>query len=157
VKQPGMSLIVKTVTRLITGFIMIFGLYLVIYGHITPGGGFSGGVVISLALILTLLAFGKEFIDAHALIGDNGMEAVDVFGAFAFLVIALLGYFAGAFFSNRIIGHGEPFHLFSGGIIPFCNLAIGLKVGACLFGVLVALAVFHTQRRHDPSEPREEG
>ena len=155
-KEQGMSLIVKTVTRLITGFILIFGLYLVIYGHITPGGGFSGGVVISLALILTLLAFGKKFVDTHALIGDDGMKAVDVFGAFAFLLIALLGYFAGSFFSNAIIGHGKPFHLVSGGIIPFCNLAIGLKVGACLFGVLVALAVFHSKRRHDPSEPKEE-
>ena len=154
-KEQGMSLIVKMVTRLLTGFILIYGLYLVVYGHISPGGGFSGGVVISLALILTLLAFGKRFIDAHALITEDGMKVVDVSGALAFLVVGAFGYVGGTFFLNWI-AHGEPFHLFSGGIIPLCNLAIGVKVGACLFGVLVALAVFHTKRRHDALESEEE-
>ena len=160
-KQPGMSLIVRTVTRLVTGFILIFGFYLVTYGHITPGGGFSGGVVIALALILTLLAFGKKFVDGYALIGEDGLKAADVFGAFAFLVIALLGYLFSTggsetvFFGNWV-PHGTPFNLWSGGIILFCNLAIGIKVGACLFSVLVALALFHDYELHSPLEPKEE-
>jgi len=150
-----MSLIVKTVARLVTGFIILFGFYLVIYGHITPGGGFSGGVVIALALILTLLAFGKRFVDEYALLGDTGLKMADVFGALVFLVIATSGYFAGVFFLNWF-NVGTPFHLWSGGIIPFCNLAIGIKVGACLFGVLVALALFRTDGRPGTSGPKEE-
>jgi len=155
VERPGMGLIVKTIARLLTGMILLYGFYLVVYGHITPGGGFSGGVVLSLALILTLLAFGKGFVDENALIGDNGIKVVDVAGALGFLGLALLGYVGGVFFLN-VFPKGEPFSLFSGGIILWCNLAIGVKVGACLFGVLVALAVFHTQRRHDPTEPEGE-
>jgi multicomponent Na+:H+ antiporter subunit B len=147
-----MSLIVRTTTRLVTGFILIFGLYIVMYGHITPGGGFAGGVILALGLILTLLAFGKRFVDDSALISQDGFKAADVIGASLFLVIALLGYFfttAGnerAFFANWV-PHGSPFSLWSGGMLMFCNFAIGVKVGACLFGVLVTMALFHDRRR----------
>jgi multicomponent Na+:H+ antiporter subunit B len=153
-----MTLIVKMITRLVTGFIMIFGLYIVIYGHITPGGGFAGGVILALSLILVLMAFGKNFVDE--LISQEELKAADVAGALAFLVIALLGYVGtravpeGMFFLN-FIPRGTPFELISGGFIPLCNVAIGVKVGACLFGVLVALSVFHS-RHHAPLGSKEE-
>ncbi len=156
-----MSLIVRTVTRLVTGFILIFGLYILLYGHITPGGGFAGGVVVALAFILSLLAFGKKYVNKHALIGDQGFKLADVLGAVGFLAIALLGYFlnfAGgptAFFANWL-PHGTPFHLWSGGTLLFCNIAIGVKVGACLFSVLIVLAAFHGRGRGDASEPGED-
>ena len=60
--MKGMSLIVKSVTRLVTAFIVIFGVYLVLYGHLTPGGGFPGGVVLACALILVTLSFGRAFV-----------------------------------------------------------------------------------------------
>ena len=40
----GMSVIVKTVTRLTVGLIFLYGIYIVLHGHLTPGGGFAGGV-----------------------------------------------------------------------------------------------------------------
>ena len=46
-----------------------------------------------------------------------------------------------AFFLN-LFSKGDPFQLFSAGVIPLCNMAIGVKVGACLFGVFLALAAF---------------
>ncbi len=156
-----MSLIVKTVTRLVTGFILIFGLYILMYGHITPGGGFAGGVIISLAFILSLLAFGKTYTDEHALIGDRSIKVADVLGAMGFLAIALAGYFlstadgARVFFGNWV-PHGTPFNLWSGGTLMFCNIAIGMKVGACLFSVLMVLAVFHGRGRGEVSGPRED-
>ncbi len=54
--KEGMSLIVKTVNRWLKGFILLFGIYLVLYGHLTPGGGFPGGVVIACAFMLITLA-----------------------------------------------------------------------------------------------------
>ena len=160
-KPSGMSLIVRTATRLVTGFILIFGLYIITYGHITPGGGFAGGVILALGLVLTLLAFGKMFVDEHALIGQDGFKAADVIGAGLFLTIALLGYFFStaeaqpAFFVNWV-PHGTPFNLWSGGMLLFCNFAIGLKVGAGLFGVLVVMALFHNHKRDGVFEPKEE-
>ena len=55
-----MGMTVKTVTRWLKGPILLFGIYLVMYGHITPGGGFGGGVVIASAFILITLASGER-------------------------------------------------------------------------------------------------
>ncbi len=54
-RSPGMSMIVKTVTRWLKGPILLFGIYIVLYGHITPGGGFGGGVIIASAFILVMV------------------------------------------------------------------------------------------------------
>ena len=135
----GMSLIVKTITRLVASFILLFGIYIVLYGHLTPGGGFAGGVIVACSLILMLLAFGKRFV--FSFISEKAPTLWDCVGALAFLLIAVAGYFGGTFFLN-LFSKGEPFHLFSAGTIPLCNMAIGVKVGACLFGVFLALAAF---------------
>lgn len=43
----GMGVTVKTVTRWLKGPILLFGIYLIMYGHITPGGGFGGSYTAS--------------------------------------------------------------------------------------------------------------
>ena len=135
----GMTLIVKTITRLLAGFILLYGLYVVIYGHLSPGGGFAGGVVLGCGLILVVLAFGRRFVVQF--VSERGAGLWDSAGALAFLGIAVLGYLAGQFFQN-FLHPGEPFQLFSGGTIPLSNVAIGIKVSACLFVVFVVLAAF---------------
>ena len=135
----GMSVIVKTVVRLVASFILLFGIYIVLYGHLTPGGGFAGGVIIACSLILMLLAFGRRFVAGF--LSARAPTVWDCVGALAFLLIALAGYFGGGFFVN-LFSKGEPFHLFSAGTIPLSNMAIGVKVGACLFGVFLALSVY---------------
>jgi multicomponent Na+:H+ antiporter subunit B len=59
-EKKGMTLIVKTATRLTLPFILLFGAYLSLRGEAAPGGGFVGGIIIALALIQVMLAFGKE-------------------------------------------------------------------------------------------------
>ncbi|MDI6606195.1 MAG: MnhB domain-containing protein, partial [Candidatus Omnitrophota bacterium] len=56
--NSGMSLIVKTITRLTVGLILLFGIYIVLHGHLSPGGGFAGGVIIALSFVHLMLAFG---------------------------------------------------------------------------------------------------
>ena len=48
-KEQGMSLIVKTITRLTVGLILLYGIYIVSHGHVSPGGGFAGGGIIALS------------------------------------------------------------------------------------------------------------
>lgn len=55
-----MTLIVKTVTRLTLGFIFLYGVYVTLNGHASPGGGFAGGVIVALSFVHIMLAFGKE-------------------------------------------------------------------------------------------------
>jgi multisubunit Na+/H+ antiporter MnhB subunit len=138
-KPEGMTLIVKTITRLVLNFIILFGVYIILFGHLTPGGGFPGGVIVATGYILVMLSFGRNM--AMRKFGDTTASLLDNFGALAFLSIALLGFVGGFFFVN-FLGRGTLFDLFSAGTIPLSNIAIGVKVAASLYAVFVALAIF---------------
>lgn len=57
--MEGMSSIVKKVSQLMAGLIFMYGIYIILHGHLTPGGGFAGGAIIAGAFILLILAFGS--------------------------------------------------------------------------------------------------
>ncbi|HPO13386.1 MAG TPA: MnhB domain-containing protein [Candidatus Hydrogenedentes bacterium] len=137
-REQGMSLIVKTITRLTVGLILLYGIYIVTHGHVSPGGGFAGGVIIALAFVHLLLAFGKD--TAFKVLSESMMSILESTGALLFLLIALIGFVGGHFFMN-VLPKGHPFNLFSAGIILPCNIAICLKVGAGLFAIAVALVL----------------
>jgi len=143
VKSSGMTLIVKNTTRLVAGFIGVFGVYIAATGHLSPGGGFAGGVILAAAAALVVLAFGKTF--ASRIIGENQCHVWEGVGALGFLVVALCGYFVGVFFTN-FLGPGDPHTLRSAGAIPLSNLAILVKVGAGLAGAFLALSAFRLAR-----------
>ncbi len=131
-----MTLIVKTVTRFTVGLILLYGIYIVLHGHVSPGGGFAGGVIIALSFIHLMLAFGKEV--AFKKLSKQAASIFESVGAIMFLTIAVVGFIGGYFFLN-LLNKGEPFKLFSAGIIPLCNIAISFKVGAGLFSIFVVL------------------
>lgn len=133
-------MIVKTVTRITVGLIFLYGIYIVIHGHVSPGGGFAGGVIIALSFIHMMLAFGKDLLLKKVPISMASF--FESFGALMFLAIALAGFMGGYFFLNFFTHKGEPFTLFSAGTIPLCNIAISLKVGAGLFAIFVVLVIF---------------
>ena len=142
-----MTLIVKTITRLTVGLILLFGIYIVFHGHLTPGGGFAGGVIVALSFVHLMLAFGKDL--ALRKMSRSVASLFESIGAILFITIALMGFVGGYFFLN-FISKGTPFALFSAGTIPLSNIAICLKVGAGLFAVFVALVFI----RIDPGEKR---
>jgi len=139
--MQGMTLIVKQVTKLVSGFIFLFAIYHILLGHISPGGGFVGGVAIGCGLILLILSYGKEYF--NTLIKDRTIVIGFCLGAIAFLLLALVGYCGGTFFEDIWAGYGGKYTILSGGTIPLMNIAIGITVGACLVCVFVALIVFH--------------
>lgn len=137
-QDKGMSVIVKTITRLTVGLILLYGIYIILHGHVSPGGGFAGGVIVALSFVHLMLAYGKE--TALRRLSKSMASFLESMGALLFLTIAVLGFAGGYFFLN-FIAKGEPFTLFSGGIIPLCNIAISLKVGAGLFAIFVTLVL----------------
>lgn len=150
IPEGGMTVIVKTITRLLIGAIFVFGFYIIFHGHLTPGGGFSGGVILATAMILLILAYGKKVALEH--FGRDLMLYLECFGGLMFLLIALLGLSKGAFFQN-FLGKGIPFDVLSGGFIWLSNLAIGLKVWAALFAIYLALIVIRvTDKGYTGSE-----
>jgi len=142
-----MSLIVRTVTRWVLSFIFVYGVYTVVYGHLTPGGGFPGGVILASGFVLLVLAWGSR--QAFAVFGYGSARRLDSVGALVFLGLAVLGLVVpGALFFANVIqksAPGEPLALWSGGIVPFCNLAMGLKVAASLFLVAVVLSALRVK------------
>jgi len=138
--KKGMTLIVKEVTRLTVGLIFLFGIYIMLHGHLTPGGGFAGGVIVALSFIHMVLAYGGDF--ATKKMNSRIATILESLGGLMFLSLALLGLiFAGVFFLN-LLPKGMPFELKSAGIIPLCNIAICIKVGAGLFLVFTLLTMF---------------
>jgi multicomponent Na+:H+ antiporter subunit B len=136
--MKGMSVIVKTIARILMGFIFVYGIYIVFHGHLTPGGGFAGGAIVGAAFALLVLAYGStEGSEKKTFFTLSIFEST---GALMFLCIALLGLLFGFFFKN-FLPHGSPLSLWSAGIIPLANIAIGIKVSAALFSIFLALAV----------------
>ncbi|MEJ2201805.1 MAG: MnhB domain-containing protein [Desulfuromonadaceae bacterium] len=74
----GDSLIVQTGVRLLVPFIQLFGLYVIVHGHYSPGGGFQGGVILGSSFILLSLAYDlktsiKHFsVRANAVLSNTG-------------------------------------------------------------------------------------
>jgi multicomponent Na+:H+ antiporter subunit B len=139
-KSEGMTLIVKTVTRISVWLIFLYGIYIVMHGHLTPGGGFGGGVIIALALLNVMLAYGRDFTSKW--LNISFLHDVEAASATLFLVLGLLGIsLGGAFFANYL-SKGELFNLISAGTILPLNIIIGIKVAVSLFLAVWALAAF---------------
>ena len=139
-EEPGMTLIVKTITRLTVGLILLYGIYIVSHGHVSPGGGFAGGVIIALSFIHVMLAYGRDV--AVVKLSVRKASFFESMGALLFWFLALWGFTQGYFFLNAL-KKGEPFRLFSSGMIPFYNIAIAFKVGAGLFAIFMTLVFLH--------------
>ena len=141
--MKGMTLIVKTISSWVKVLIFLFGVYIVIFGHLTPGGGFAGGIILASSYILLMLAFGREFAEEN--LSLPLASKLDCAGAFGFVMIAVLGLvFGGSFFVNFLYQKylpGEALRLVSAGTIPLSNIAIGLKVGASLFLIILTLSI----------------
>ena len=144
--EKGMTIIVKTITRLTVGLILLYGIYIISHGHVSPGGGFAGGIIVALSFVNLMLAYGKDV--ALTKLPRGVASFFEGMGAIIFLSIALIGFTGGYFFIN-FLSKGEPFRLFSAGIIPLANIAISLKVGAGLFAIFVALVLlkFDTEEK----------
>lgn len=145
--EPGMSVIVKTVTRLTVWLILLYGIYIILHGHVSPGGGFAGGVIIALSFIHLTLAYGKEMVLKS--LSERLVAIWESSGALMFLTIALLGLLTGGFFFRNFLPAGEPFNLFSAGTIPLSNIAISFKVWTGLFAIFVALMLLQINEGND--------
>jgi multisubunit Na+/H+ antiporter MnhB subunit len=154
-RQPGMSMIVRTVTRWLKGPILLFGIYIVLYGHITPGGGFGGGVIIACAFILITLALGAR--NGDSIFSKGAASHLDSAGLLIFLAVGWLGtlWASGYFFENFIdTPEQAQFTLFSGGVMPLMNIALGLKVASALFLVFTVLTALKIAGASGPAQPQ---
>ena len=122
--------ITRIVFRYVLLFILVYGFYIVLHGHVSPGGGFAGGMVLGMGMLLYFLIFGFEWkfklrrlpLDvAIVLIGLGGLiEAIK-------FVLPKRGPV------------GVPGTLFSVGIITVVNIGIGLLVASTILSIFYLL------------------
>jgi len=128
------SEILQTGANFLFPVIAIYGAYIFINGHLTPGGGFQGGAVIASGVLLLLLG------DPNREISHNTLAIIESISGVSYVVIGILGIIlAGGFLDNRILDLGEFGTILSAGIIPVIYVFIGLKVGTELSNILVTL------------------
>ena len=152
----GMSKIVKTITSAAFPFVMIYGLYVIAHGHLTPGGGFQGGAVVASSLAMILVAYGSVWVVGR--IKEKHLSILESLGAIGFIGLAFLGIilvlfyssYEGSFFKNFLIGQNTiPIfneigkglsNINTAGVLPLMNFAVGLKVIAGLFVIVLVMA-----------------
>ncbi len=144
-QSEGLSPIAQRSVAALVPFIFLVGFYIVVHGHVSPGGGFQGGVVWGSLLILLGIVYGT--LRAEWVIPSDSRTVMESLGALAFLGLACLGLFAGAsFFTNLAAGYprGTPGTIVSAGAIPLLSMAVGVKIGAGL------AAIFYSMVNEDP-------
>ena len=124
--------ILRAVASLSMPAIILLGCVVVINGHLTPGGGFSGGAILSTALILCANAYGFERV--HKFFNE---KTFIVSSSTALMIYALskgYSFFTGANHFHSIIPKGTIGNILSGGLILPLNICVGLIVAGTLYG-----------------------
>ncbi|AOY74847.1 MnhB domain-containing protein [Clostridium formicaceticum] len=138
------DLIVKTIARIIIPFIQVYGVFIVLHGHLSPGGGFAGGAILGASFILYTLCFGIH--RGHKKVPHEISSKVETVGILWYIFIGLIGIWMGhQFLTNKEAGFymGDAGRIVSGGLIPLVTLGIGAKVASTM------ITLFHTLIEED--------
>jgi multicomponent Na+:H+ antiporter subunit B len=120
------NFMLKVGSKLLFPLIVLFGVYIIVHGHLSPGGGFQGGVVIANAFLLLMLANSKFHL-SHSIIAF-----VESSIGVLYVIVALMGLFTMDTFLGNFLPHSsnDIGLLFSAGIIPIVYIIVGIKVGS---------------------------
>ncbi len=147
------SPILKIMTLPISIIMVALGIMTILGGHITPGGGFQGGAMISGGIIFAILVYGIE--DTPFKLSHKFINTLESVGALAYVCLGLVGLFlAGSFLYNvgaNIYGLVPAFiascfkypDVTNAGMVPYLNVAVGLKVLVGLSTVVIAFSLFN--------------
>lgn len=119
---------------------MIIGLDVISHGHLTPGGGFQGGVIVGTGLHLFYVAGSYGALQRARPV--RAFEWGEAVGAGAFACLGIAAVFVGGAFLSDVIPNGSFGNLFSAGTVPLLNGAVGVEVAS---GTAVLLAKFLDQ------------
>ena len=134
-EEPRHDIIMKKSALLLVPISMMFGIYVVVNGHLSPGGGFSGGAIIGSALIMYASAYGTK--KAHE------FYSFDIYKRIVFFSLLFYGLAKGYVFfmaANHLktgIPKGIPGSIFSAGLILPLNICVGLVVSGSMYVLFV--------------------
>lgn len=133
--EPESDSILQKITFVLFPVIVIFGIYVVLNGHLSPGGGFSGGAIIGAGLILYANAYGFE--KMQKFFTEKTYKWVS-FGALTFYCLAKsYSFYTGAHHLESHIPLGTPGDIISSGLILPLNICVGLVVACTMYAFYV--------------------
>jgi multicomponent Na+:H+ antiporter subunit B len=120
------NFILQKASKMLFPVIVLFGVYVMIYGHLSPGGGFQGGVIIASGVLLLLIT------DQYFEVPHSVISVLETFAGISYVLIGLIGLFVLDKFLGNFLPHdiSEMGMLISGGIIPLVYIVVGIKVGS---------------------------
>lgn len=144
---PPISDAVRTFGAATVGVTVLFGLYVVSHGAISPGGGFQGGVILATAPLVVYLC------STPAVFGQIAprrlVEGAEALGAAGYALLGGLGLLAGGAFLQNVVPLGKTGTLSGGGTILLINLSVGLEVAGGIVLLMVAFLDEALRERRD--------
>jgi multicomponent Na+:H+ antiporter subunit B len=122
----GASEALRSVSLVVIPLIVALGVYIVVHGQLTPGGGFQGGVVLAAGPAVILLA--GRYLTLKRMAPEWALEALESVGAAAYTLIGLGGLIFASIYLKNFLPLGHPGHLLSAGMMPLNSIAVGLEV-----------------------------
>jgi len=135
VEKPGQDIILKNMSFLLVGTILVYGAYVVLNGHLTPGGGFSGGAILGAGLVLYVTAFGTT--QSYKFLNYKICSRVLSLSLLFYIVVKGYSFFTGANQIGYKFPLGTPGELFSAGLIMPLNISVGLIVACTMYMVYI--------------------
>lgn len=131
IHEPKNDVILQTVARILVPPIFIFGIYIILGGHLGPGGGFSGGAVIGAGLILYLNAFG--FAKTERFFNQKTYKRLSFCALGCYCLAKSYSFFTGANHIESMIPLGTPGAILSSGLILILNICVGVVVAGTMY------------------------
>ncbi len=129
--EPRRDSILQAITKILLPFILIFGIYVILNGHISPGGGFSGGAILGAGLILYLSAFGYQ--ETHRVISEKLVKRLTFVSLTFYCLAKSYSFFTGANHLESGIPLGTPGAIISSGLILPLNICVGIVVACTMY------------------------
>ncbi len=129
--EPKNDAILQLVATFLVPIIIIFGIYIILNGHLGPGGGFSGGAVIGAGLVLYLNAFG--FKKTERFFTEKTFRRITLAALTFYCLAKSYSFYTGANHLHSVIPKGTPGAILSSGLILPLNIAVGLVVACTIY------------------------
>ena len=126
---------------------VLFGLYIVTHGQVSPGGGFQGGVILASAPLLLYLC--ARYSDLKRVLPDKLVDISEAIGAAGYIVIGGACVALGGVFLQNLLPLGKSGTVTGGGMVAFIDLGVGLEVSG---GLCTALLIYLEELLEDKEQ-----